>query len=107
MARPKPGRGNLPAEVTTFIERLTVHAAAGLGRGFAHGGWLVELVQTYLRERELLLVIDHDCRKLGGCALGILYPVDRCPRLLRFWARYLSCAGLAVDSCAQKVGRSL
>jgi predicted ATPase/DNA-binding CsgD family transcriptional regulator len=118
MARPARRPGNLPVEATSFIgrrrelaelrrklssarlvtlvgpggvgkSRLAVRVAADLGRGFAHGAWLVELAEVrdpglvrnavmagldlrdqagtepltlllaYLRDRELLLVVDN------------------------------------------------
>src|SRR5438552_8173886 len=75
MARPKHQLGNLPAEATSFIgrrrelaeirkklttarlvslvgpggvgkTRLALRIAADLGRGFADGGWLVELAEV-------------------------------------------------------------
>jgi predicted ATPase/DNA-binding CsgD family transcriptional regulator len=118
MARPARRVGNLPAETTSFVgrrselaevrkkltearlvslvgpggvgkTRLSVRAAAGLGRGFRGGAWLAELAEvgdpdlvssailaaldlrdqaateplalllSYLRDKELLLVLDN------------------------------------------------
>src|SRR5215471_498251 len=84
--------------------RLAIRAAADLGRGFRGGGWLVELAQvldpalvssavmtaldlrdqaateplplllSYLRDRELLLVVDN-CEHLLGAAAQIVTDV--------------------------------
>ncbi|GAA3831554.1 LuxR family transcriptional regulator [Sphaerisporangium flaviroseum] len=135
MARPPRRSGNLPAETTSFIgrrrelaevrkkltearlvsligpggvgkTRLAIRMAAGLGRGFPGGAWLVELaevhdpagvgdavmaaldlrdqaatdplahLQSYLRDKKLLLVVDN-CEHLLAAAARLLTEVMR------------------------------
>src|SRR6266851_6686564 len=130
MARPARRPGNLPAETASFVgrrrelaeirkklaearlvsltgpggvgkTRLAIRAAADLGRGFRHGGWLVELAEVtdpalighavmaaldlrdqaaagpqallrdYLRDKDLLLVADN-CEHLLGAAAQVI-----------------------------------
>jgi predicted ATPase/DNA-binding CsgD family transcriptional regulator len=135
MARPARRLGNLPAEATSFIgrrreladvrrkltearvvsligpggvgkTRLAIRAAAGLGRGFSDGAWLVELAEvreptlvgdavlaaldlrdqvateplvlllSYLRDKRLLLVVDN-CEHLLPAVARLVAEVIR------------------------------
>src|SRR5689334_6367803 len=138
MARPSRPIGNLPTEVTSFIgrrravaevkrkleemqlvdlvgpggvgkTRLAIHVAAGLGRAFKHGVWLVELAELndpdlvanaflaglglraqaeseqiaillqYLADRQLLLVVDNCEHLLEAVARLIAEIISRAP----------------------------
>src|SRR5216684_2539025 len=133
MARAVRRLGNLPAEATSFVgrrrelaeirrklgtarvvslvgpggvgkTRLAIRAAAGLGRGFPGGAWLVELAEvrdpalvgnavmaaldlrdqaateplalllSYLRDKELLLIVDN-CEHLVEAAAQLVTEV--------------------------------
>src|SRR5437660_2519496 len=140
MARPKRRMGNLPAESTSFIgrrrelaeirkklttarlvslvgpggvgkTRLALRIAADLGRGFADGGWLVELAEVRdgalvtnavlsaldlrdqtalkpsqllvsdLRNRQLLLVLDNCEHLIGAVAELVAELLRAAPKL--------------------------
>ena len=144
MARAVRRLGNLPAEATSFVgrrrelaeirrklgtarvvslvgpggvgkTRLAIRAAAGLGRGFPGGAWLVELAEVqdsalvgnavaaaldlrdqaatepvailleYLRDRELLLVLDN-CEHLLEAAGKLVSEVMRAAPAVRVMA---------------------
>jgi predicted ATPase/DNA-binding CsgD family transcriptional regulator len=135
MARPARRVGNLPAEATSFVgrrrelaevrqkltearlvslvgpggvgkTRLSVRAAAALGRGFRHGAWLAELAEvrdpglvsgailaaldlrdqaapeplalllSYVRDKALLLVVDN-CEHLLDAAAEVVTSLMR------------------------------
>jgi predicted ATPase/DNA-binding CsgD family transcriptional regulator len=140
MARPKQRLGNLPAEATSFVgrrrelaeirkklttarlvslvgpggvgkTRLALRIAADLGRGFADGGWLVELAEVRdgalvtnavlaaldlrdqtamkpsqilvsdLRNRQLLLVLDNCEHLIGAVAALVAELLRAAPKL--------------------------